>query len=129
MEYLALQHHLLGPHNYSQTLARVKEIYFELYKGDWYPRISSIAEILDEENMLIIQNFCNDMGYDYNESNEMEKMYVEDISCVLDDCVEMILMNLGFIYTGSPLSLCMSAYPEDQVVLVPEMVPKFLRII
>jgi hypothetical protein len=109
--YIILNH-LCTKYSPDKLKERVRELYFETDHECDTPNIHAIAEIIDEENQLIIEEFYASFNYSENDIDDIVSQYNHHISPVIDVWVEESLQVLGYPYRGSAFNSYNSEAPN-----------------
>jgi hypothetical protein len=101
-----LYHALYTMHNRERFADRIRNIYWDvmLRQEAPIPELYDIVDIIDEENMIIIQEFYRAYDYSENDIDIAIAHYTQDVNCVLDDWVAQILRDDGVPYMGFTVS-------------------------
>lgn len=100
-----LNHTLLSIKNPEKFRARVKEIYFELLELTPDPNISTITELIDEENIFILSQFYEAFETSKEKIEDVIALYNHETSCMLDVWVAEVLSTLSLSFTGDPFQI------------------------
>lgn len=102
-KYIAANY-LISPQDRLSFGKKVREIYIEICEtlydeqADMYPSVSEIATIIDEENLLIIDNYFVSYGITDKDIEICKTKYVTDISCCMYGEIKSYLRDNGLYY-------------------------------